>query len=468
MKIRNKILFYFSSTIIVLSAISLAIIYYLFSEHREEEFQQQQNEKIRQTIDLIREFKQMSEEVALAIDQQTIHDLYDEKLLIFDHNKKLIFSSLDNLSIIRANEILNQLSPSKHWIETKDGDYDLIGVYIEIKNESYYAVSKAYDAFGYSKKNFLGKVIIGILVATTLVVVLLSLYLSNLISKPIMELSSQLNLHDLNKGTNNPIELATNTFEIKILEERFNELLKRTNETFNYQKHTINHISHELKTPLAILVSELEKINGYTDIDEIKSSINNQIVRANSLGGIINALLEISKIESGQTVTKQLIRVDELLFDIVERINILHEDFNFEINFFPIYFDDKMLTVEANEHLIRHAFQNLLMNCIAYSDNKKAEIKIDCSGLNTLKIIIFNSGESISSDEKHYLFTHFFRGKNSKNKAGFGLGLVLTKKIIALHNGSINYRSSENSNTFEIEWKKNSPEEFFNSTGLSL
>ena len=57
MKIRNKILFYFSSAIIVLTAITLTIIYILFSEHREEEFQQLQNEKIRQTIDLIKEFK---------------------------------------------------------------------------------------------------------------------------------------------------------------------------------------------------------------------------------------------------------------------------------------------------------------------------------------------------------------------------------------------------------------------------
>ena len=151
MKIRNKILFYFSSTVIAITAISLAIVYYLFSEHREEEFQQQQNEKIKQTIDLIREFKQMSIEISHAIDKQRIHDFYDEKMLIFDKSKNLIFSSLDNLSIVRANEILNQLSPSKRWIETKDGDYDLIGVYIENHNESYYAVSKAYDAFGYSK-----------------------------------------------------------------------------------------------------------------------------------------------------------------------------------------------------------------------------------------------------------------------------------------------------------------------------
>lgn len=455
MKIRNKILFYFSSAVIAITAISLAIVYYLFSEHREEEFQQQQNEKIKQTIDLITEFKQMSEEVALAIDQQTIHDFYDEKLLIFDGKKNLIFSSLDDLPISRANEILNQLSPSKRWIETKDGDYDLIGVYIENRNESYYAVSKAYDTFGYSKKNFLGKVLIGILLATTIIVVLLSLYLSNIISKPITDLSGQLNQYDPNKEKNAPISLETTTFELQNLTERFNELLKRTNDAFSYQKHIVNHISHELKTPLAILVSELEKMNNSNDTDVIKSGLKDQVIRAKSLGGIINALLEIAKIESGQEVSKQQLRIDELLFDIVERINVLHNDFNFEINYFPVYFDDTRLTIDASEHLIRQAFQNLLVNCIAYSDSNKAEIKIDCSKADTLKISISNSGKIIEKKEEKHLFTRFFRGKNSNNKAGFGLGLVLTQKIISLHNGTIRYRSEENLNVFEILWKRN-------------
>lgn len=454
MKIRNKILFYFSSTVIAITAISLSIVYYLFSEHREEEFQQQQNEKIKQTIDLIREFKQMSIEISDAIDKQRIHDFYDEKMLIFDKNKHLIFSSLDNLSIARANEILNQLSPSKHWIETKDGDYDLIGVYIENHNESYYAISKAYDAFGYSKKNFLGKVLIGILVTTIIIVVLLSLYLSNIISKPIRDLSEQLNNYDPNKENNESIVLETSTLELQNLTERFNELLKRTNDAFAYQKHTVNHISHELKTPLAILVSELEKLNNSDNLETVKSGLENQVIRAKSLGGIINSLLEIAKLESGQELKKKPIRIDELLFDIVQKINILHENFYFEFNFTTVDFDEAQLTINANEDLIRHAFQNLLLNCVSYSDNNKAEITIDCSEKNELKIHISNTGKTIEKEEQQYLFTRFFRGKNSNNKSGFGLGLVLTQKIIGLHGGTILYRNNNELNVFEIEWRK--------------
>lgn len=112
MKIRDKILIYFSSTVIVLAAISFSLVYILFSEYREEEFQQQQNEKIKYTVGLVSEFQQMSEELALMLDAQDIHDFYDEKLLIFNSKKELIFSSLDSLPIAKTNQILNRLSPT--------------------------------------------------------------------------------------------------------------------------------------------------------------------------------------------------------------------------------------------------------------------------------------------------------------------------------------------------------------------
>src|SRR5690606_25196871 len=112
MKIRNKILVYFSSTVIVLSAVSLTVVFLLFAAHREEEFQQQQYAKIKYTVGLIEEFKEISAELSSLLDAQDIHDFYDEKLLVFDGNKSLIFSSIDSLDISRSNAILSSLSVS--------------------------------------------------------------------------------------------------------------------------------------------------------------------------------------------------------------------------------------------------------------------------------------------------------------------------------------------------------------------
>jgi two-component system sensor histidine kinase ArlS len=453
MKIRNKILIYFSTTVIALLAISLTIIYILFSEFREEEFQQRQKEKITYTVSLWAQYKNISEELASMMDLLTIHDFYDEKMMVFDGQKDLIFSSIDDLPITNYSSILNQLSPDKQWIETKEEHYDIVGVYIENSQRNYYAISKAYDVFGYSKLAFLKNALLGIFAAITIAVILVSLFLSNKISKPINSLAAQLGIFDLATDDIQKIAVETSSHELQLLTERFNQLLQRTNEAFFFQKHSIHHISHQLKTPIAVLVSELEKLKNYTDIDLIKHNLGNQINKAKSLGGIINSLLEISKIESGQSIYKEHIRIDELIFDIIDELNSIYPEFKFEVNYHPNNIDENRLVVRASRMLLKQAFQNLLSNCISYSDDEKAEIKIDCSSQKELKIIIHNSGKPLSEEEQKYLFKHFFRGKNSLGKIGFGLGLVLTKKIIALNSGNILYfNPSENSNTFVINF----------------
>jgi two-component system, OmpR family, sensor histidine kinase ArlS len=453
MKIRNKILVYFSTTVISLTAISLTIIYILFSEYREEEFQQQQYEKIKYTIKFLAEYEEMSENLAYIIDELTIHDFYDEKLLIFDTKKDLIFSSIDDLPIPDYETILNELSPSKRWIETKENKYDIVGIYHEHNKNSFYAISKAYDAFGYTKMYFLRNALIGIFLFITIVVIFISRFLSNKISRPITALAENLNNYDLSKEKVDELEIETSSYELKQLTQRFNELLRRTNEAFVFQKHTIHHISHQLKTPISVLVSELERIKYFSRIEDVKPEIENQIIKAKSLGSIINVLLEISKIESGQQTKKQALRIDELFFDVIEELNAIYPDFHFEVNYVPDEINEKRIIINLNPILIRQAIQNLLTNCILYSNNSKAEIKIDCSDGSGLKIQIINTGKPITSEEENFLFNHFFRGKNSQGKTGFGLGLVLTKKIVELNSATITYSNpSENLNVFELNF----------------
>lgn len=455
MKIGNKIQIYFSTTVIILTALSLTIIYILFSEYREEEFQQQQNEKINTTIKLIERFKKESANISFLIDQQDINDFYDEKLLVYDGSKNQIFTSLDSLDIIKAESILDKLSPTNRWIETKEEDYDLIGVYLATNNQSYYAVSKAYDAFGYAKMYFLGNVLIGIFLFIAVVVILISRFLSIKISQPITALADSFNKYDLSNEQVEELPIETSSYELSRLTQRFNELIKRTNEAFVFQKHTIQHISHQLKTPVAVLVSELERIKNLSDNEGVAAEIEHQIIKTKSLGSIINVLLEISKTDSGQQLQKQPLRIDELFFDVIEEINALYPTFNFEVNYHPDQIDENKLILSLNPILIRQAVQNLLSNCVAYSNNSNAEIHFDCSGDSELKIQIINSGVPITKEEEEsYLFNHFFRGENSQGKIGFGLGLVLTKKILNLSSATISYSNpAEMRNVFELNFR---------------
>lgn len=453
MKIKNQIRIYFSTTVITLTVLSSIIIYILFSEYREEEFQQRQKEKIQYTLGLIAEYKELSENLSAIMDKHTIHDFYDEKMLIYDRHKQLVYKSVDDLPIRNAHQILNSLSPAHQWIETKEDQYDVVGVYLESEHKHFYAISKAYDAFGYSKLNFLQNALIIISLFITAIVLLLSQYLSTRISKPITRLAEKINDFDINEQKFKKLELDTSSHELRYLTDKFNQLIARTKDIFSFQKHAAQHISHELKTPIAILVSELERALSQSDIAVKDKVIESQIVNAKSLADIITVLLEISKIESGRKLAVSTLRLDEVIFTSLEELTILHPNFRFEISFEPDNFKESQLKLNANELLIKQAVLNVMNNCIAHSSVPQAKIIFNCSDPNEIKILFINTGKPIKEEDKKYLFQHFFKGSNNQGPTGFGLGLVLTQKIVHLHQGTISYSNpSENQNIFEIRF----------------
>lgn len=453
MKIRNKILIYFSSTVLLLTGLTFFVIYIFYSEFREEEFQQRQKQKISTTLFFLTEIKKTDDELIEAIDRLTINDLFDEKLLLFNEQKQLIYSSIDNTPVPISKEMLSELNSKKRWIETKDGLYDVVGTYIEKDGSTYYGISKAYDTFGYSKLYFLRNSLLLAFLVITISVILILYYQAKRISKPLVDLAGLLSSYRLSEEIQLPQKIKTTTFEIVYLNEKFNELVKRTHDAFAFQKHSIQHISHQLKTPITVLISELERIKNNPDAEKLRPELENQIIKTNSLADIINVLLEISKAETSQSENQERTRIDEIIFDCIIDLNTLYPNFNFEVNYTPEEPEASKLVLPLNKMLIKQAFQNLLSNCISYSNNSTAQIEIDCNLDDELIILITNTGKTVSEGEQIYLFNHFFRGENSWGKTGFGLGLVLAQKIIALNSGSISYSSSsDNLNVFKISF----------------
>ncbi|MCH5720388.1 sensor histidine kinase [Niabella hibiscisoli] len=415
MRIKNRILIYVCSTVIGITAITFLLIYILFYSYREQSFRKQQQNKIRYTVQQIQKYRQQSAEISSILDEQDINDFFDEKLLVYDKEKDLIFSSLDSLEIYAARSILHSLSPARQSVFTDEQHYDVLGVYIESNHQVYYAIIKAYDAFGYDKLSYLRNVLIALFIAFSLLVILVSLYISDKISKPIALLADRIQQYDFSNN-NMPLSIKTNTYEIEHLTERFNELVRRTNEAFVFQKRTIDHISHQLKTPLAVLVSELERISNAADNDEIKQELDRQVIKAQSLGNIITVLLEISKVEAGQELKKYTTRVDEMIYDIIDELNIIYPDFHFQIKYTPQEFDEKKLELMVNPLLLKQAFQNLLSNCIIYSSENKGSIEVDAAQDGSLKIHITNKGTTITDEEQKMLFQHFFRERTAGGK----------------------------------------------------
>ncbi|MEO7988692.1 MAG: HAMP domain-containing sensor histidine kinase [Chryseolinea sp.] len=450
MRIRNKILLYFSVVTILLVSTAFIFIFTLFSEYREEEFQQRQRSKIQTTLKFLSEIKEIDQDIITAMDRINIHDLYDEKLLIFDRDKKLLYSSIDDTPVLFSAQILNGLSSDSPWNERKDGLYDVVGLYMEGSDgKVYYGISKAYDQPGYSKLNYLKYVLSLVLLGISLVVILISYYLAKKITHSISYVTRQIVEFDID-SKNNRIVTTDSNDEVALLAHRFNELMERMKEAFAFQKHAVHHISHELKTPIAVLVSDLEKMEGETEIGRIKNLLKVQKENTKSLSEIINSLLEIAKTESGNSLLQTKVRIDELIFDLVQEFNVIQPEFQFSVKYSDNVVNENNLTFLSNQRLMKAALSNLMLNCVQYSHDGKAEIAITTSS-EVLQLDFTNRGTLINEKEQQFLFQHFFRGENSKGKSGFGLGLVFIKKIITLYGGEVSYsHNTVDTNTFTI------------------
>lgn len=451
MSIRKKILFYFLSTVLLLTTIILVLIYTIFKEYREEQFQQRQNDKIQLTLQLLTEFEEIDEELFQALDRSTIHDIYDEKLLLFDADQQLFYESVDDLTIDKTEEILGQLSEENVWIETKEELYDVVGVSIQHKGTTYYGISKAYDKFGYELLSFLRMAFVALFVFMMILIVLVSYYLSNKIANPIIQLTKEISDYNL-EDEHIEIPLDSGEAETTILAERFNDLMDKIKVSFSFQRNAVQHISHELNTPIAVLVSNFDKMEQETDLQKLQELIQKQKKDTRKLSQIINALLKLTMAETGSSAVKVSIRIDEMLFDLCEELQVLYPNFLFQIEYQNAEMNADLLKVSADENLLRAALMNLMLNCIKHGDEEGAQIEIK-ENYGKLQLIFKNHGPVITPEERHYLFKHFFRGKNSQGKKGFGLGLIFIKKILKLHNAKISYEApNENTNIFKVNF----------------
>lgn len=446
MKIERQITLYFSITTLIISGVGFTLIYFLFSANREEAFQLRQKQKVFITLDLIAKVKRADVELLDDVDMLTIHDLYDEKLLLFNSSKQLIYSSLDDVPIPLSNDILSNLNSNNKWVEAKEGRYDIIGTYIEEGGKTFYGISKAYDKYGYAKLHFLGYVLALTFLCIVVIVIIISSFLASKITRPLAAVTQQ--IVDYNFENNcAPIRTSFPQDEVALLIRQFNKLMNRLNIVFSFQKHAVHHISHELKTPISVLVSNFEKMENENDLSKVRAFIKSQKEGTKNLGDIINVLLEIAKTESGNVLKQDLIRIDELIFDIADELKILYEDFFFLVNYSTPVTNEDELKLFGNARLIKSALVNLMQNAILYSYERKSNIII-ITGFDFIKIVIDNIGAPISEAESQLIFQHFFRGSNVKGKQGFGLGLVLVNRIVTLHGGSISYCSKGDLNSF--------------------
>jgi PAS domain S-box-containing protein len=232
---------------------------------------------------------------------------------------------------------------------------------------------------------------------------------------------------------------------IRSLAERIDD----TTETISSRiKHTLSFsslASHELRTPLAIIRNQLEEnLRTDTTVDELKSttaSIYDEVLR---LQRIISDLLKLSKMEAGKfKLQKEVVELSTLINHFYEEVKLLAEEKEIEVVLCSI----PLTQIEIDSAYFRQMLFNIFDNSLKYT-RQNGRIIIDLSVDEDFCNISFqDTGKGMSNDVIENLFRPFYQNDSDINSQGTGLGLLLSKWIIELHDGTIQIESAPDKGT---------------------
>ncbi len=448
MFLKNKISFFVSLLFTIIFGISASVIYFLFDDFRTEEFESRLNEKAMSSIKLLVEVEQIDRQLLKIIDQNNINKLYEEKTLIFDQDYNLIYSSLDDTEVTWSLKDLQDLKKNKTFFK-KDKEQEIYGVFYDTNNKDFFALVSARDSYGKRKLEYLLYILVGTYFIFTILCWVITYFLVERLLSPLnIFLNKIKGINENNLDTR--ISVKEKKDEIDLLANEFNHMLERIYVSYKNQKEFTANASHELRTPLARITVQLENTIIASKKESKPTSFYYALLEEiNQLSELISSLLILSKLDAEFQKYSEDCRIDEIIFETVEKINKSYPDFKLDLNLQNI----ETLEIKGNRSLLLIAFRNLFKNVYLYSDSKHANVQIESTD-NEMKIIVSNDGPTLSLEDQSLLFTPFMRGTNAKQKAGLGIGLKIVQRIISQHNGTIFYISDSNThNNFCIIFK---------------
>ena len=228
--------------------------------------------------------------------------------------------------------------------------------------------------------------------------------------------------------------------ELAALSGNFNKMLNRLETSFEMEKRFASDASHELRTPVSVILAQaefsLEKERQPEEYIDSLEVIKRQGKRMNQL---IGNMLSYTRLEQ---------RIDNYPFEKLD-FSVLVSDLCSDMT--PLRINDISLEysvepgimINGNAELLARMLQNLLENAYKYGrQGGNTKVTLSLQG-NEIKLLVEDDGIGIAEDQLEQIFDRFFRVSNKTSITGSGLGLSIVKKIVDMHGGNIDVSSRE-------------------------
>lgn len=394
----------------------------------------------------------------------TINEIrYDVEYSIF--NKSDIMYSKDGVSIRKIKNKVNGIT------------YILMDSNLENGNKLYIRlpITPIQDSVSISNSS-----IYAIGLATIILGGIAIVFITERFTKPIEELNdianemSNLNfkrkyrIHDtqdeideLGKSINTLSDKLEDTIhKLKLSNAELEKDIENKSKIDEMRKQFISDVSHELKTPIALIQGYAEGLVDGVITDEENKKFYQEVIldEANKMDKLVKRLLELMKLEYEDR------KFNDSKFDIVEVINeviknskVVLEEKNIEIEFKennPIYvFADDFYI----EQVITNYFTNAIKNVLEVNGKKRIKISIkNAKEEGKIRISVFNTGNKIDEENLNRIWTRFYKIDESRDrsKGGTGIGLALVKAIMTKYNSAYGVANKKDGVEFFFEISK--------------
>jgi signal transduction histidine kinase len=243
-------------------------------------------------------------------------------------------------------------------------------------------------------------------------------------------------------------ELARLSVTVNTMADTILRNIEELKEVDTLRRDLIANISHDIRTPIAIIHGYIETLimkHDSLDAKKQKEYLQTILKSTERLKRLMSDLFELSKLESRQVKPKmEPFFMFDLLQDLSNKYKLLALEKNIDLE---TELSSKMPVVYGDIALIERVLQNLVDNALSYTPERgKVKIKMEQVS-KQVQVSIMNTGQGIASKDLPKIFDRYYKVETNKTTQGTGLGLAIVKNILEIHQSDIQVESQNHGNT---------------------
>lgn len=273
------------------------------------------------------------------------------------------------------------------------------------------------------------------LIAHLLASVIVAIFLTQYLSRPIRSLRAAFReaaSGNLQSGVSAGIKKRSD--ELTDLLREYDKMAAQLKTVMDGQRQLLHDVSHELRSPLARMQAAMGLVRRQPEkISHFFDRLDSEIIRIDRL---IGELLTLSRLDTNIAInTEESIEIGDILAPLVDCMQFEAQTKGKSVR----YVEPPTAFLQCNPDLLTRAVENVVRNAILHTPpDTMVDIEITVDQANFLRISVKDNGSGIPQEELDSVFLPFYRGSDAEGKSeGHGLGLAITKRIIAAHGGTI-------------------------------